>query len=127
MLHHISLPVSDFSKSKKLYDAALSALGFRCVCSSSDFSGYGIEENKDKFSIKQIEPAESAGPGFHVAFSAPSRVAVDCFHKISLEYGARNNGAPGLRKHYGPCYYAAFIVDLDGHRIEAVINEPTSS
>ena len=127
MLHHLSLPVSDLGKSKRLYDAALSALGFRCVCSSNDFAGYGIEDNKDKFAIKQIALAQSAGPGFHIAFSAPNRAAVDCFHEIALEHGAKNNGAPGLREHYGPSYYAAFVVDLDGHRVEAVINDPASS
>lgn len=127
MLHHISLPVSDLSRSKKLYDEALSALGFRCVCASNDFAGYGTEENKDKFAIKQIEAAKSAGPGFHLAFSAPNRLAVDCFHEVALKNGAKCNGAPGLREHYGPCYYAAFIIDLDGHRIEVVINEPASS
>ena len=122
MLHHISLPVSDLDRSKKLYDAALSSLGFKCVCFGSDFAGYGIEENKDKFAIKQTDSVTSAGAGFHLAFSAPNRQAVDRFYEVALEHGAKCNGGPGLREHYGPSYYAAFILDLDGHRIEAVIN-----
>jgi len=127
MLHHISLPVSNLSASKKLYDVALLVLGYKCVCSGIDFAGYGIEENRDKFSIKQTAQAKSAGPGFHLALSAPNRLAVDRFFKEALENGAKGNGPPGLRRQYGPDYYAAFIIDLDGHRIEAVINEPDSS
>ena len=123
MLHHASLPVADLRQAAKLYDAALSALGYRRVCSGEDFAGYGVEENKDKFSIKAKSPSRSAGPGFHLAFSAPSTEAVNQFHAAALNHGATDDGAPGLREHYGPGYYAAFIVDLDGHRIEAVINE----
>lgn len=124
MLHHISLPVADLEKSSCLYDAALAALGYRRVCSGTDFAGYGLEDDQDKFALKQIVPAASAGPRFHLAFSAPTRAAVDQFHAVALAHGATNDGGPGLRPHYGPNYYAAFIIDLDGHRIEAVLTEP---
>lgn len=124
MLHHISLPVADLEKSSRLYDAALAALGYRRVCSGTDFAGYGLEDDQDKFALKQIVPAASAGPRFHLAFSAPTRAAVDQFHAVALAHGATNDGGPGLRPHYGPNYYAAFIIDLDGHRIEAVLTEP---
>ena len=123
MLHHASLPVADLRQSAKLYGAALSVLGYRRVCSGEDFVGYGVEKNKDQFSIKANSPSRSVGPGFHLAFSAPSTEAVDQFHAAALNHGATDDGAPGFREHYGPGYYAAFIVDLDGHRIEAVINE----
>lgn len=123
MLHHISLPVANIEKSTALYDAALSALGYRRVCSGKDFAGYGIEDGNDQFAIKQINPSTSAGPRFHLAFSAPSRKAVDQFYEVALSNGATDNGNPGLRKQYSPTYYAAFIIDLDGHRIEAVIDE----
>lgn len=123
MLHHISLPVADLEKSSRLYDAALAALGYRRVCSGTDFAGYGLEDDQDKFALKQIVPAASAGPRFHLAFSAPTRAAVDQFHAVALAHGATNDGGPGLRPHYGPNYYAAFIIDLDGHRIEAVLTE----
>ena len=121
MLHHISLPVADLERSSSLYSAILFALGYRCVCSGKDYAGYGVEEDEDLFMIKQINPSASAGPGFHLAFGAPSRKAVDEFHKLALANGATDNGKPGIRAQYGPAYYAAFIVDLDGHRIEAVI------
>jgi catechol 2,3-dioxygenase-like lactoylglutathione lyase family enzyme len=125
MLHHVSLPVADLHRSAQLYDAALSALGYRQVCASEDFAGYGVEDGQDKFAIKQAEAATAAGPRFHLAFAAPSPEAVDRFHAAALQHGATDDGAPGLRLHYGPTYYAAFIVDPDGHRIEAVTNQPT--
>ena len=118
MLHHISLPVADLERSSALYDA-VAALGYRRVCTSDGFAGYGLEDGKDKFAIKHAVPSASAGKHFHLAFAAPSREAVDAFHGAALQHGADDDGAPGLRPHYGPGYYAAFIIDLDGHRIEA--------
>ena len=68
--------------------------------------------------------AAPPGAGFHLAFAAPSRAAVDAFHTAALRVGGQDNGAPGLQPDYGPHYYAAFLIDPDGHRIEAVINAP---
>lgn len=126
MIHHISLPVASLEKSSHFYDVVLGALGYRKVCASDDFAGYGVEDSKDQFSIFQINPSASAGAGFHLAFSATSREAVDLFHVAALNSGGACNGPPGLRKQYGPDYYAAFVIDPDGHRLEAVINEPVS-
>lgn len=126
MLHHISLPVTDLEQSAKLYDSALAALGYRRVRSGENFVGYGVEDGKDEFLISAKREARSASAGFHLALAAPSREAVDRFHEVALKFGALNNGEPGPRKHYGPGYYAAFIIDLDGHRIEAVINSETA-
>ena len=122
MLHHLSLPVANLNDSAALYDAALRELGYRRVCSGDGFAGYGIEAGKDLFAIMRTTPAISVGGGFHLAFAAPSHDAVDAFHAAALEHGATDNGAPGLRPRYGPAYYAAFVIDLDGHHIEAVIN-----
>lgn len=94
------------------------------MCSGGDFVGYGIEDGKDKLMLTRLAKARAAGPGFHLALAAPSREAVDGFHALAIAHGARDNGPPGLRLHYGPTYYAAFIVDLDGHRIEAVNSDP---
>ena len=127
MLHHVSLPVADLERSTRLYDLALGALGYQRVCSGNDFAGYGVEPGRDKFLLTRRHDAAAAGPGFHLALAAPSRVAVDDFFLVALAAGAQDNGAPGLRAHYGPDYYAAFIVDPDGHRIEAVINESGAS
>jgi len=127
VLHHASFPVSDLERSARLYDGVLAALGYRRVCSGSGFVGYGVEDGKDKFLIAARPDARCAGPGFHLALAAPDRRSVDRFHRAALELGASSNGAPGLREHYGPDYYAAFIVDPDGHHIEAVFNGPDGS
>jgi catechol 2,3-dioxygenase-like lactoylglutathione lyase family enzyme len=124
MLHHISLAVADLEVAGAFYDAALSALGYRRVFQGDTAIGYGIEDGKDKFCLKLREQAVAPGPGFHLAFAAPSRSAVDDFHEYALAVGGMDNGAPGLRPHYGEHYYAAFLIDPDGHRIEAVINKP---
>jgi catechol 2,3-dioxygenase-like lactoylglutathione lyase family enzyme len=120
MLHHISLPVADLTAAKALYGAALAAIGYRLVAEAPGFAGYGLVDGQDKFALVAREGAQAAGPGFHLAFAAPSRLTVDRFHAAALAHGARDNGPPGLRLNYEPNYYAAFVIDLDGHRIEAV-------
>lgn len=122
MLHHLSLPVSNLETSALMYDAALRCLGYRRVCEAQGFIGYGETDDEDKFAITQAGPARSAGPGFHLAFAAQSHQAIDAFHAAALQHGARDNGAPGFRPQYGESYYAAFIIDPDGHHIEAVMN-----
>ena len=122
MLHHASLPVSDIAAAARLYDAMLARLGYRRVAQSPGFIGYGVEDNRDKFAIVTADSVNEPGPGFHLAFTAPSSLAVDTFHQTALHHGATDNGAPGLRPDYGANYYAAFIIDLDGHHIEAVCN-----
>jgi catechol 2,3-dioxygenase-like lactoylglutathione lyase family enzyme len=120
LLHHISFPVSDLPEAKAFYGAVLGALGYRIVAESSGFVGFGLVDDEDKFALILAEPAVAAGRGFHLAFAAPSQEAVDRFHRAALAHGATDNGPPGLRPDYGPTYYAAFVIDLDGHRIEAV-------
>lgn len=120
MLHHLSLPVADLARARAVYDPALAALGYGCVFADATFVGYGETGGDDQFALALRQPALAAGPGFHLAFRAPSRGAVDLFHAAALQGGARDNGAPGLRPAYSPTYYAAFIIDADGHRIEAV-------
>ncbi len=124
MLHHISLGVRDLALSSAFYDAALGALGFRRVFEDQTAVGYGLVDGKDLLCLKLRADAVEPGPGFHLAFSAPSRSAVHEFHRSALRVGGSDNGSPGLRPHYGAHYYAAFLVDPDGHRIEAVINAP---
>jgi len=120
MLHHASIPVADLDRAASLYDAALAPLGYRRVYNVPGFAGYGLQDGHDKFALVQTTPAVSAGPGFHIALAATSPEAVRAFHEAALRHGASDNGAPGPRPHYGPTYYAAFIIDLDGNRIEAV-------
>lgn len=128
MLHHVSLPVSDIERAASFYDLALAALGYVRVFEDlrpgeqGQAVGYGLPGQGDKFCIKQAPSPVSTGPGFHLAFAAPNRQAVHDFHAQALLQGGRDNGGPGPRPHYGPNYYACFVIDPDGHRLEAVIN-----
>ena len=126
MLHHISIGVQDIEKAARFYDAALAALGYVRVWTDlrrgewGQAVGYGPRGSGDKLAIKQVAQPVPDIPGFHVAFSAPSRAAVVAFHAAALANGGRDNGQPALRPDYGPGYFAAFVVDAEGHRLEAV-------
>ena len=123
MLHHISFAVADLNRAAAFYDATLGALGYVRVWSDSTAVGYGAAGSDDRFAIKLRSGVTAPGSGFHLAFAAPTRRAVDAFHREALNQGAEDNGAPGLRPLYGPNYYAAFVIDPDGYRIEAVIHD----
>ncbi len=127
MLHHISLPVRQLAHSGDFYDAALAALGYRRVFEDDTAIGYGVEDGNDLLCLKVNPGAHAASPGFHLAFSAPSRSAVDRFHSTALAVAGSDKGKPGLRPDYGENYYAAFLIDPDGHHIEAVIDGERSS
>ena len=131
MIDHMSLPVSDFDRSKRFYDAALTPLGVREAMSFEGDGyhglGYGPDGTKPAFWIGAPAgggPEASPPPGFHVAFVAGSRAAVDAFYEAALAAGGADNGAPGLRPHYHPSYYAAFVIDPDGYHVEAVCHLP---
>lgn len=124
MIHHLSLGVRDLDASARFYDGALGALGLRRVFEDDEAVGYGVLDDEDILCLKQRDDAAPPGAGFHLAFAAPTRAAVDAFHAAGVLAGGADNGAPGLREDYGPHYYAAFLVDPDGHRIEAVVKGP---
>jgi len=125
MLHHVSFAVADRGRSAAFYDVALAPLGYVRVWVDRTAVGYGTAEGQDLFAIKLSTAGVVApGSGFHLAFEAPSREAVERFHVEALAQGGTDNGAPGLRPAYGPNYFAAFVIDPDGYRIEAVINSP---
>ncbi|AKJ29060.1 VOC family protein [Caldimonas brevitalea] len=125
MLHHLSFGVHELSRSMHFYDAVLSSLGYVRVWADDEAAGYGRQGGEDLFAIKlRAGEARAPGAGFHLAFAAPSREAVRHFHQAALLNGGMDNGPPGLRADYGPDYYAAFVIDPDGHWIEAVINTP---
>jgi catechol 2,3-dioxygenase-like lactoylglutathione lyase family enzyme len=119
MLNHVSIGVRDLDRTKRFYDAALEPLGYRCLDAGDTSLGYGSDISV--FLIDKAErPVEAdAGSHLHFCFDAPSRDSVDAFHAAALEAGGSDNGGPGLRTSYGPNYYAAFVVDPDGYRIEA--------
>ncbi len=122
MLHHVSFGVADLARAAAFYDAALAPLGFVRVWASATEIGYGREGGGDKLALKQVEAPAVPGRGFHLALSAESHEAVDAFHAAALRHGGTDNGPPGPRPRYGPHYYAAFVIDPDGYRLEAVVN-----
>ena len=124
MLGRLSFGVSDLERATLFYDAALAPLGLTCVWTSPHAVGYGYPGCGDLLALKQQQsPVRPPGPGFHLAFNALSRAAVDNFYSEALRAGGSDNGRPGLRPHYGPSYYAAFVIDPDGHPLEAVCQQ----
>lgn len=122
MLDHVSIGVRETNVSKPFYDAALKPLGYSCLSQSPCSLGYGA-----KAVALWVNDAEQPVPsdeksGLHFCFAAPTRRSVDAFHADALRAGGSDNGAPGLRAAYGENYYAAFIVDPDGYRLEACCN-----
>jgi catechol 2,3-dioxygenase-like lactoylglutathione lyase family enzyme len=128
VLDHLSIGVSDLARAAAFYDAVLAALGYVRLFTHPRAVGYGKPGDKDEgFAILAAGPeARAPGTGCHIALAAASCDAVDAFHAAALRAGAVDEGAPGLRPHYGAGYYAAFVRDLDGYRIEAVCHEAAS-
>jgi catechol 2,3-dioxygenase-like lactoylglutathione lyase family enzyme len=121
MLGHMPFGVNDLDRAASFYDRILAPLGYVRVWANPKGVGYGEKGGGDKLALFP-RPGQAAppGPGFHLAFIAPSREAVDAFHAAAVGAGATDCGAPGLRPQYGATYYAAFVIDLDGHKLEAV-------
>ena len=124
MLDHVSIGVRDVARTKRFYDAALAPLGYTCLSESEGSLGYG----RDAVALwvgaaKSPVPADEQS-GLHFCFTAPTRPSVDAFHAAALASGGRDNGKPDLRADYGDNYYAAFVVDPDGYRIEAYCAQP---
>jgi catechol 2,3-dioxygenase-like lactoylglutathione lyase family enzyme len=124
MFDHISIGVRDVARTKRFYDAALRPLGFSCLSEGADSLGYGASEVRLWIgaSAKPVPPDNDSG--LHFCFVAPTRAGVDAFHAGALGAGGTCNGKPGLRESYGPNYYAAFVVDPDGYRLEAYCSKP---
>jgi catechol 2,3-dioxygenase-like lactoylglutathione lyase family enzyme len=115
VIDHLTLKVRDLSRAKALLSAALAPLGYEVLMEHEGVVGMGADKKPDLWLAQDPD----ARP-MHLAFAAPSRKAVDAFHAAALAAGARDNGGPGLRKEYHPAYYAAFVLDQDGHNLEAV-------
>lgn len=121
MLGHLSICVKDITRSAAFYDAALAPLGVVRVWTDADAIGYGpAGRHSEPLKIIETPGAAPPGEGFHLAFDAPDHAAVDAFHAAGIANGGTDNGPPGLRPHYSPTYYAAFVIDPDGWRLEAV-------
>lgn len=125
MLDHVGLSVSNLKTARKFYDATLAPLGISIIMEvtpeesgTRGYLGYGAA-GKPFFWM-----GEGQGGHVHVGLVAKNRAAVDAFYHAALAAGGRDNGAPGLRPHYHPNYYGAFVLDADGHNIEAVCHTP---
>ncbi|KAK3349890.1 Glyoxalase/Bleomycin resistance protein/Dihydroxybiphenyl dioxygenase [Lasiosphaeria hispida] len=145
-LGHLSIGVRDYAASKAFYSAILSPLGLVLVYDSEDSAkggqaptssdphknmkrirtlGFGPDPQHELLNIFEFGPdAAAPGAGFHLAFNAPTRDAVVEFHAMGVGFGGADNGLPGVRRHYGEDYFAAFVVDPDGWRLEAVCKRP---
>jgi catechol 2,3-dioxygenase-like lactoylglutathione lyase family enzyme len=118
MIEHTGVGVTDYTRSKAFYQAALAPLGYALGMEfGEEAAGFRGEDGHTDF---WIEGSGANRPAVHVAFRAGSREAVQRFYRAALDAGAEDNGAPGLREDYGPDYYAAYVRDPDGHNIEAV-------
>ena len=122
MIDHVSIAVADLAKAYAFYDAVLPTLGYARVRTRPDHAGYGLPD-RPVFWINRAESARAPDGGAHVAFVAGDRPAVDAFHRAALAAGGVDNGTPGLRAYHAD-YYAAFVIDPDGNRIEAVCHRP---
>ena len=121
MLDHVTIGVTDTGRSLAFYDRALSPLGItRLYGDSEGFAGYGIAPK----AFFWIGIRDMSQTGSHVAFAAQDRASVDRFYAEAIAAGGRDNGQPGLRPNYHPDYYGAFVLDPDGHNIEAVCRSP---
>jgi catechol 2,3-dioxygenase-like lactoylglutathione lyase family enzyme len=125
-IDHIGIGVNDYAKSRAFYDKTLAPLGIALVMEvtaeqtgGEPAAGYG-SDGKPYFWIGGSDRTARA----HIAFATSSRTLVDAFYKAGLAAGGTDNGAPGLRPHYHPNYYGAFVLDPDGHNIEAVCHAP---
>ncbi|MGE0749920.1 MAG: VOC family protein [Variibacter sp.] len=119
MINHVSIGVRDLARTKRFYDAALKALGYDCLSESEGSLGYGRDAVAFWISSSESPVPADKRSGLHICFDAKSREAVDGFHAAALRSGGRDNGKPGVRKDYDPNYYAGFVVDPDGYRLEA--------
>ena len=129
MLDHLGFAVADYPRSRAFYERVLAKLGHgvrmevtREMSGGYEGCGFGPEGGRPLFWVGI--GSGGAGHGMHIAFTAKTRAEVDAFHAAALAAGGTDNGAPGLRPHYHPDYYAAFVLDPDGHNLEAVCHAP---
>ena len=123
MIDHIGLSVADYQRSKAFYLAALAPLGYELfmeIAEPGPHGGFGASGKPDFW----ITRGKATAPQVHVAFGVKDRATVRAFYDAALAAGAQDNGPPGIRAEYHPNYYGAFVLDPDGHNIEAVCHEP---
>ena len=123
MIDHFTLSVKDMAISRAFYERALAPLGYAVRMDFKEYVGFG-DKRKPYFWLKQ---SPNPTQPMHIAFQASDRAAVNAFHSAAVGAGAKDNGAPGIRNHYHANYYGAFVIDPDGHPIEAVCHAPAKA
>lgn len=121
MIDHVTIPVSDLEKSKLFYERAFAPLGYKVSFGENDYF-WAFDIGKGLYEIAQ-QAGKSPITSFHVAFRVKSHAEVNAFYEAALKAGAKDNGPPGPRPQYTKSYYAAFVLDPDGHNIEAMWDE----
>jgi catechol 2,3-dioxygenase-like lactoylglutathione lyase family enzyme len=120
MFDHISIGVRDIARAKAFYDRTLEPIGYRRLSDGEDSIGYGKETVGLWIGVTNSPVPDDPTSGLHVCFAAPDRDSVAKFHAAALAAGGRGNGKPGIRADYGADYFAAYVVDSDGYRLEAL-------
>jgi len=123
VIDHVSIPVADLLRAAVFYDAVLATLGLRRRKERPGAIGYGDDANPAPIFwllARALEGGATPGAGLHLSFAASDRASVDAFHATALRAGAKDAGKPGLRPHYTMPFYGAFVLDLDGFKVEAV-------
>ena len=119
MFDHVSFGVADIARTRKFYDAALKPLGYTLLSDGEASLGYGDAAVGLWISASKSPVKADMDSGLHFCLVAKDRKSVDAFHAAALKAGGKDNGKPGVRADYSPNYYAAFVVDPDGYRVEA--------
>lgn len=124
MLSHFSIGVKDLTNSRRFYDAALEPLGYKCLLEGHEYLAYGATSPEFwVLAVKHPVPPDNES-GLHFCFDTTRREDVNAFHRAAIAAGGIDNGEPGIRNDYGDDYYAAFVVDPDGYRLEAYTKSP---
>ena len=124
MIDHVSVSVADIDRAARFYEAALAALGFSRLVTRPATIGFGKAYPEFWINLRQDMAKAPHESGTHVCLRAKSTAEIDAFHAAALRSGGTSDGAPGLRPHDRVKYYAAFVRDPDGNRIEAVTFPP---
>lgn len=120
MLHHVSIGTNDVERARAFYDPLMALLAYRSLRDHPRSLDYGVTDVVFSVETPLNGAPATAGNGVHICFVAADRAAVDNFHRVALDQGGTDAGAPGVRAAYDPHYYGAFILDPDGNKIEAV-------
>lgn len=120
IIDHIGLTIKDYAASVGFYTKALAPLGIEKVMEYGTWAGFG-RDGKPEFWFGTGDQAQNS---MHIAFSADNRAQVDDFYRAAIAAGAKDNGKPGIREEYHPNYYGAFVIDVNGHNLEAVCHKP---